>query len=106
MRDRGDGRVHVKEKDFKVRENAVIATSRGVVLGCVPHQTQHTVNGFSLVIIVLLQSCLPFSSHQEREIRRQRVAQQREVDNQRRAQERTMRLLAHLRQQEIDRDRR
>ena len=97
--------MHVKEKDFKVRENAVIATSRGVVwLVCASSDT--TVNGFSLVIIVLLQSCLPFSSHQEREIRRQRVAQQREVDNQRRAQERTMRLLAHLRQQEIDRDRR
>ena len=42
---------------------------------------------------------------QEREIRRQRAAQQRELDNQRRARERTMRQLAYLRQQEIDRER-
>ena len=37
---------------------------------------------------------------------RQRIARQREEDNQRRAQERTMRLLSHLRQQEIERKRR
>ena len=82
------------------------------MIGSGPHQTpQHTAHGFSLNIkntschvhmtFTLATTCL-----QEREIRRQRVAQQREVDNQRRAQERTMRLLAHLRQQEIDRDRR
>ena len=43
---------------------------------------------------------------QEREVRRQHAARQREVDSQRRAGERTQRLLAHLRQQEIDRGRR
>ena len=44
VRDRGDGRVHVKEKDFKVRENAVIAISRGVVLGwvCASSDTTHS----------------------------------------------------------------
>jgi hypothetical protein len=39
-------------------------------------------------------------------VHRQRIARQREEDNQRRAQERTMRLLSHLRQQEIERKRR
>ena len=111
--DRGDGRVHahVKEKDCKVRESAVIAISRGVVLVWVCPSPDTTCSWWLLshyhCSTLHFPSLSPSPpSLQEREIRRQRVAQQREVDNQRRAQERTMRLLAHLRQQEIDRDRR
>lgn len=39
-------------------------------------------------------------------VQRQHVAKQNQVESQRRANERTMRLLAHLRQQEVDRNRR
>ena len=64
------------------------------------------------VVILSLTSLLSLLSlslspfFQEREVHRQRIARQREEDNQRRAQERTMRLLSHLRQQEIERKRR
>jgi hypothetical protein len=43
---------------------------------------------------------------EEREYRRQRMARQREIETERKAKERTHRLLAHLQQQEYDRDRR